>query len=148
MLILSGLEDLMIIFVFLIFAITCFIFSFLLSHSQKSFEKNCQYGTAMIIGYRVEDNSSYDTPIISFIYEGREVVTGAQAIRSRYRTKIGERVPIAFVKDSFSGHETWRVRIISNGKTGKCGNIAAKVMFVLGILFLGVTASLLILCYV
>lgn len=135
------------VLVFLIFAITCFVFSFLLSHLQKSFEKKCQYGTATVIGYRIKDNSSYDTPRVSFIYEGREVITGAQAIRSRNRPQPGEQVQIAFTKGSFSGHDTWRVRIIRDGKLGESGYIAAKVMLVLGIAFLGASVFYFVKCF-
>ena len=121
--------------VFVIFALVCFFFAFLLRHSQKSFEKDCQYTTAVIVGDRIADHSSYDAPRVRFVCDGKEVVTGAQSIRSRNRPVPGTQVRIAYKKGSFAGQDTWRVRIMKDGKAGISGYGAAVAMLILGIVF-------------
>lgn len=139
----------MIIFclVFILVSVSCFLCAFLFFRSQRLFNRNCQYTSAVVIGYRVEDYSSFDSPRVRFLCDGKEVVTGTQAIRSRNRPQPGTQVQIAYKKGSFAGHDTWQVRIMKDGKIGNSEYVFATVISIIGMVFLIAALTMLLKSY-
>ena len=132
--------------IFVIIGVFCIIIAFALNKSQNDFEKNCQFTMATIIGYYVEDNSSFDTPIVRFSDNGKTIETTAASIKDRNRPKVGSRLQIAFVKDSISGKDTYRVRLLENGDVAKKDRIGAVVLGIIGSIFL-IAGLVIYLCY-
>lgn len=131
-------------FVFIIFSVACLAFSYLLYRSQKMFEENCEYTTGSVIGYRVMDHSSYNTPRVKFWYNGEEIITGAQAVRGKNRPNVGTKVRIAYMKKNYAGHDTWRVRIVNKHKNGVSSYIASNILLLISLIFCGIAFSLLL----
>ncbi len=116
--------------VFGIFALLCGIFGAALTSSDKKFQKNAIRGQGIIVGYCVEEHSSWKTPQVQFFYEGREQICRCQSSRiSPEQLPVGTRVEILYLKKQVLGIEAFEVRLTENDFAPPAQKTVSRVLY-------------------
>ena len=113
----------------------CLIVSRMIIYQDEKFKRKSIKTVGTIIGYDTEDNSSWETPQVQCIIEGKMkvVMCNSSKINSKILPPHSE-INIRYLKKSFFKIFSYDVRLVDDGLKPIDNKIVAFVIFCIGIL--------------